>query len=93
MLMHIPSSKAQYETQFRSWNLRKNLTKEDWRFIHLRVQKRKLENKDSEVYFNNAVIPNKKVSKEIGRHVPLSQYYALCGFSITTGILNAGHLL
>jgi hypothetical protein len=62
-------SKSQYDLQFKKWHLRKNLNKNAWRFIHYRVEKRKSQGKESEVYFNNTLVPDKKVKKEISRHV------------------------
>jgi hypothetical protein len=62
-------SKSQYDLQFKKWNLRKNLNKNAWKFIHCRLEKRKCQGKESEIYFNNVLVPNKKVKKEISRHV------------------------
>ena len=63
-------SKAQYELQFKKWNLRKNMNKEEWNFVHHRIEKRRHEGKESETYFRNALVPNKKVKKETSRHLP-----------------------
>ena len=63
-------SKSQYYLQFKKWNLRKNLNENEWRFIHYRLEKRKRQGKESEVSFNNTLVPVKKVKKEISRHIP-----------------------
>jgi hypothetical protein len=37
------NSKAQYEDQFRKWDIRKNLKASEWKYVAHRVQKRKIE--------------------------------------------------
>lgn len=66
------NSKGCYETQFRKWNLRKNLRSSEWEYVSHRIQKRKREGKESVVYFNRVAIAPEKVKKEISRHyVPI----------------------
>jgi Clr5 domain len=62
------NSKGRYETQFRKWNLRKNLRSSEWKYVSHRIQKRKKEGKESVVYFNRDAIAPEKVKKEISRH-------------------------
>jgi hypothetical protein len=63
----ILCSKCQYETTFKKWNLRKNLSKKEWEFVHVRTKKRKACDKDSAVYLNDFLIPAKRVQKEFDR--------------------------
>src|SRR2546421_139885 len=62
------NSKAQYEDQFKKWNMRKNLKISEWKYVAHRVQKRKREGLESEIYINETHIPPKKVKKEVSRH-------------------------
>jgi hypothetical protein len=56
-----------YEAKFREWNFRKKLWGADWRIIGDILKKRKLEDKDSDVFDHGILIPPKKVQKEIVR--------------------------
>ena len=67
------SSKAQYETQLRKWNIRKNLTNEEWNYTLLQVRKRKFDGKESDVYLNGRMVAEKRVKKEMSRHFTLTQ--------------------
>jgi hypothetical protein len=62
------NSKGRYETQFRKWDLRKNLKSSEWKWVSHRIQKRKREGKKSVVYFSRVAIAPEKVKKEISRH-------------------------
>jgi hypothetical protein len=53
---------------FKTWKLRKNLSQSEWEFVNNRIQKRKLDDKESELYVNGIKIPNKRVKKETSRH-------------------------
>jgi len=64
------SSKAQYERQFKKWNLRKYLNNSDWEYIHHRVEKRKKDGKESVVYSGDIEVPPKRIKKEISRRFP-----------------------
>ncbi|EEP81496.1 predicted protein [Uncinocarpus reesii 1704] len=68
----------QYYAQFKKWNIKKRRTGDDWKFVFGRVQKRKLEGLESDVYMDGSLVPEKKLRKEIARHVPLSYAYT-CG--------------
>lgn len=61
--------KSQYESKLRTWNFRKNLSEKEWRAVAYRVQKRKNQNKKTDVFFNNMQIPESKLKKEFSRHV------------------------
>lgn len=63
-----PSSKSKYERRFKKWNMRKNLTREEWITVGRKVKKRKLHGKESEVYVDGALIPKRKVRKETMRN-------------------------
>lgn len=65
-------SKAQYVRQFKKWGFGKNSTTEEWKFIARRIRKRALEGKESETYIRGELATNKKIKKEISRHVPPS---------------------
>ncbi|KAL3425097.1 ankyrin repeat protein [Phlyctema vagabunda] len=69
----IDCSKNQYERQFKTWNFRKKLKAAEWQFVDHRIKKRKREGKDSEVFFNNALVSAKKIKKEIPRSTSLTQ--------------------
>ncbi|OQU94322.1 Ankyrin repeat-containing protein [Cladophialophora immunda] len=61
-------SKAQFELHFDRWNFRKNLTKEEWRSVTHKIQKRKRDHKESEVYMNGLLMNPKKVQKAMSRY-------------------------
>jgi hypothetical protein len=61
------NSKAQYERQFKKWNFRKNLKQDEWKFIARKVAKRRLDAKETDLYINGVLIPQRKVEKEILR--------------------------
>lgn len=61
-------SKAQYERYLKTWGMRKYRKKDDWKSIGCKVAERKRAGKDSDVYFNNKVIPKARVQKQIRRH-------------------------
>ena len=63
------SSKAQYEAQFKKWNWRKNLRKDDWAYVARKRDERHTAGKESAVFFNNIRIPPEKVKREISRQV------------------------
>jgi hypothetical protein len=48
--------------------MRKNLKASEWKDVAHRIQKRKREGLDSDIYFNDTLIPPKKVKKEVSRH-------------------------
>jgi hypothetical protein len=67
----IANSKAQYEQQFKIWDFRKNLSRGDWHFVGHRLTKREGEGRKSKVYFNGNPLSDKKVKREVSRHVSL----------------------
>ena len=72
------SSKAQYEAQFKKWKWRKNLKKNDWKYVLRKIEERKSTRADrgSAVFLNKVIIPSEKVKREISRHVhPNDQFY------------------
>jgi len=62
------SSKSKYERIFKKWDFKKYRTKEDWVAIGYKVQKRKRENKESEVWCDENQIAAKRVQKETQRY-------------------------
>jgi hypothetical protein len=59
--------------------MRKNLKASEWKYVAHVIQKRKREGLESDIYFNDTLIPPKKVKKEASRHaIP----------TYTSGILN-----
>jgi hypothetical protein len=48
--------------------MRKNLKGSEWEYAAHRIQKRKREGLESDIYFNGTLIPPKKVKKEVSRH-------------------------
>jgi hypothetical protein len=61
------SRKAQYEKKFKEWGFKKNHTKEDWRIVGNKVEQRKRAAKESNVYLDRELVPQKKLRKEISR--------------------------
>ncbi|KAK4231341.1 ankyrin repeat-containing domain protein [Podospora fimiseda] len=60
--------KAELEYQLKLWGFKRNIDKETWPYIDNRIQKRKRENKDSEVVFGPKRIKVSTVQKETRRH-------------------------
>ncbi|KFY29261.1 hypothetical protein V491_00118 [Pseudogymnoascus sp. VKM F-3775] len=65
-------SKAQYIRKLQQWNFKKNSTNETWKFVARRLEKRRLEGKDSETLINDELIATKKLKHEISRYATLS---------------------
>ncbi|XTI93570.1 ankyrin repeat-containing domain protein [Cenococcum geophilum] len=61
---------SQYERKFKQWKFRKHCKKKDWVTINRVISKRKREGKESEVLMDGALLPLKKVRKEINRNEP-----------------------
>ncbi len=72
------ASIAQYNGQFGKdkWCFLKNSKEEHWGFVDRRLRKRKLAGLESEVYIHGKLVPEKKLRKDIARHVPLTATYA-----------------
>ena len=68
------SRKGQYEKKFKEWRFKKNHTKEDWRIVGYKVDKRKraAAAKESNVYLDQELMPQKKLRKEISRQGHMS---------------------
>ncbi|KAH7047421.1 hypothetical protein B0J12DRAFT_121308 [Macrophomina phaseolina] len=66
------ATKSQYEGQFRKWNIRKNLRKghgeQHWKLIKWKIEKRRKQDKETDVYMDGALLQSKKVKKEISRY-------------------------
>jgi hypothetical protein len=63
-----PTSKSQYETQFRKWKIRKNLTKPGWKRIIQYLNQNVLNLEHCEIVFQGVVLPKDRVSREIARY-------------------------
>jgi hypothetical protein len=63
-----PTSKAQYELQFKKWNFRKNRTAEEWKIVAHKITQRECKHKGSEVLVNGNLISPKKLRKETLRY-------------------------
>jgi hypothetical protein len=63
-----PTSKAQYELQFKKWNFRKNRTAEEWKIVAHKITQRERKRKNSEVLVNGNPINPKKLRKETLRY-------------------------
>jgi hypothetical protein len=61
--------KNQYTAQFRKWQWKKNLEKDEWKYIGKQVAKRRAVGKESEVYHNGRLISAVRLKKEIPRYV------------------------
>lgn len=60
--------KAQYERQFTLWRFRKKLSSNEWEFVFGRMEKRKREGKENELFVEGFRVPDKRIKKEISRH-------------------------
>lgn len=59
----------EYELALRELlKFRKNLKKEEWNIIGAHISYRKRQAKESEVLWNNSVVPSRKVRKEVLRN-------------------------
>ena len=61
-------SKEQYVRRFKKWNFSKNVTDVSWAIVSHKVQKRRLNGKDSMIYHKGKSVPDKKARKEMSRH-------------------------
>ncbi|KAK8081086.1 hypothetical protein PG997_008904 [Apiospora hydei] len=61
-------SKRDYESHFRAWGFVQNIPKEAWKYIELKIEKRKREDKDSVAIVDGVLIPPKRLKKETSRH-------------------------
>ena len=59
--------KAQYERQLAMWKFRKNLTGDEWGFAIDRMEKRKRDGKETELFVDGFRVPVKRIKKEISR--------------------------
>ncbi|KAI9671342.1 MAG: Ankyrin-2 [Alyxoria varia] len=69
------ASKSQYERHFKKWGFRKNLKSSEWKAIHHKIDKRKREGKDSDLYVDGTMIKKQKVRKETSRNTCISTKY------------------
>lgn len=67
---NFEATNSQYERKFKQWKFRKHCKKKDWVTISQVISKRKREGKESEVLMDGALLPLKKVRKEINRNEP-----------------------
>ncbi|KAI0173724.1 Clr5 domain-containing protein [Pestalotiopsis sp. NC0098] len=84
-LAGFSATKSQYETKFKAWRFFKNDTKipaTTWKHVAHKVEKRKRDNKESDVFINGVQVDHKRVRKEISRYrystterVQLGQYH------------------
>ncbi|KAI0444156.1 ankyrin repeat-containing domain protein [Xylaria telfairii] len=63
--------KHQYEYQLKQWGMKKNIQRDDWRYISHRVQKRKKAGKQSMVTVLGMPLPPEKVHKEVKRYTTI----------------------
>lgn len=58
------SRKSQYELNFKTWGLTKNVKKEEWKYIVARLQEREAQGKRSIVAVNGNAVPKAKIQKQ-----------------------------
>lgn len=51
------------------WNLRKNLSELEWKVIDHKTKKRKADDKDSDIYLNGFLIPQKRVQTGFAHYI------------------------
>ncbi|OBT38706.1 hypothetical protein VE00_10952 [Pseudogymnoascus sp. WSF 3629] len=61
------ATKAQYEEQFQMWDFKKNKTKRDWEIMNRKIQLRKRNGKETNVYLDRKLMPAGKLRKEMSR--------------------------
>ncbi|KAI9683458.1 MAG: hypothetical protein M1822_005998 [Bathelium mastoideum] len=66
------ATKSQYENQIRKWKLRKRSKGEDWKTLSYKIEKRKQQGKDTFLYFEGSLMPERKRQKELSRQGYLS---------------------
>ncbi|KFY10522.1 hypothetical protein V492_04989 [Pseudogymnoascus sp. VKM F-4246] len=76
-IMKNTHGKSQYIRKLQQWNFKKNSTNEMWKFVARRLEKRKLEGKDSETRINGDLIATKKLKHEISRYATFSYHQEL----------------
>ncbi|CAO2658355.1 Nn.00g060780.m01.CDS01 [Neocucurbitaria sp. VM-36] len=57
-------TKAQWERTLKKWNLSKNVTKDEWKFIASRLREREAEHKQSVVRVRGFVVPKSRIQKQ-----------------------------
>ncbi|KAH8672228.1 Clr5 domain-containing protein [Ilyonectria robusta] len=62
------ASKRQYEYRFQQWGFEKNMPGGNYPIIMSRLGKRKLEGKETNVFWRGELVPAAKVRKESSRH-------------------------
>lgn len=67
---NFEATNSQYERKFKQWKFRKHCKKKDWVTINRVISERKREGKESEVLMDGALLPLKKVQREINRNKP-----------------------
>ena len=82
------NSKAQYERHFKQWGLRKNLKSHEWKAIRHHTSKRKFNGKESDLYVDGILIPNKKVRKETSRNNFTSTFDRIAQGSQTSNLFE-----
>ncbi|KAF2817365.1 ankyrin [Mytilinidion resinicola] len=65
--INFKATKGQYERQFKKWQLKKYSKSDQWKAIGHKLQKRKREGKESEVYLDGELVPPQKVMKAVAR--------------------------
>lgn len=69
-----PYSGARYSSKFKEWGLRKHSTPREDQWIARRVEKRKRENKESDVFVNGIWIDPVKIARSSYRKGYLTEY-------------------
>lgn len=62
-------SKTLYQRLFKELGIRKNKGGSSWNWVDHRITKRKEQNRKSALYIDGKLVPDKKVKKEVARHV------------------------
>ncbi|KAF4808238.1 hypothetical protein CGCSCA5_v012619 [Colletotrichum siamense] len=63
-------TKSELEAQLRFWNIRKNASKDAWRYVDYMLLKREQQGKDSVVYYNSRKVTRNTLKKERSRYQP-----------------------
>jgi hypothetical protein len=67
-LMLIPDSKSQFESHFKKWGLRKNLTRVEWRRLILYMKQNSISDEQVQILFKDTEVSRERVLREIARY-------------------------
>ncbi|KAK6218621.1 hypothetical protein QIS74_06501 [Colletotrichum tabaci] len=61
-------SKAQLESKLKQWHMTKNMTNLEWKYVDMRIRRRRLQGRESKVYLSGIPLRPATVEKARSRH-------------------------